>query len=189
MTKDSDTLLDTSIRQVTLSRSLFRDVDVNGTNTPLLVVPTPDVSPWDATTQNGRHLLCALGDPNNLGALIRSACAFGVSSLILLEEACHPYHTKVIKSSSGTVFSMSLKKGPSIHDLPKGLELFGLDASGTPLKTLKLPTSSYFLLGEEGQGLPANLKVQKIAIPINSSVESLNATVAASILFYELSLK
>jgi RNA methyltransferase, TrmH family len=175
---------------VQMAKPLFKDVDVLGVNSPLLCIPAPALEKWNPDQERtGTEILCALGDPNNLGALLRSAEAFGVTSVVLLTEACHPFHPKVIKSSSGSVFRLRLSSGPSIQQLQEVRNIFALDGGGLALKEIKFPKNPRILLGEEGQGLPTDLKVQKVAIPMDSKVESLNATVAASILFYELSQK
>ena len=67
----------------------------------------------------GLEILCPLGDPANVGALIRTAAAMGVERIILLKESAHPYHPKAIRAASGTMFKMSLLQGPSIRDLPE----------------------------------------------------------------------
>lgn len=173
---------------VQLSKPLFKELDVLGTHSPLLCVNIPEIKKWNPDDEaQGIELLCALGDPNNLGALIRSAKAFGVNKLVLLEEACHPFHPKVVKSSSGSCFNLTLAKGPSIKSLTSVKNLFALDGQGTPLHKIKFPENARFLLGEEGQGLPNDLESQKVSIPISDEVESLNATVAASIFLYALS--
>lgn len=171
-----------------LSKPLFKEIDICGTHKPILATPLPSFDDWEPEDPiQGHELLCALGDPNNLGALIRSATAFNISKIILLEEACHPFHPKVIKSSAGAVFNMPLYEGPSIQSLSRADDLYALDAKGTPLKELDIAEPIRVLLGEEGQGIPADVKTKKISVPINKNVESLNATVAASVLFYELS--
>lgn len=173
---------------VLLPKPLFKNLDVLGTQSPLLVTPVPELKKWDPQSEaQGIEVLCALGDPNNLGALMRSAEAFGFKSLVLLKECSHPYLPKVTKSSSGSNFRLNLKSGPSIKELQDVRKIFALDGNGLALKDVKVPHDARLLLGEEGQGIPQDLKVQKISIPIEKDVESLNATVAASVLFYELS--
>jgi tRNA G18 (ribose-2'-O)-methylase SpoU len=175
---------------VQMAKPLFKELDTLGVHSPLLCIPTPALNKWNPeAASEGTEILCALGDPNNLGALLRSAEAFGVHSVVLLEEACHPFHPKVIKSSSGSVFRLKLSTGPSIQNLKDVRNIFALDGQGLPLGKVQFNKNPRILLGEEGQGLPTDLKVQKVAIPMNPKVESLNATVAASILFYELAKK
>lgn len=173
-----------------LQKDLFRELDVVGTNAPLLCTPVEEFSEWDPNaTLQSQELLCALGDPSNLGAVIRSASAFGVRNIILLDECADPYLPKVTKAASGFNFFIDFKLGPSINDLEGTANLVALDMAGTPLRLAmqnrKTPFTRW-LIGEEGQGIPRELHCERVTIPMNNDVESLNAAVSASILFYEL---
>jgi TrmH family RNA methyltransferase len=180
-----------NIAQTELATDLFKDLDVFGTHYPLLVCKTPIVKqysfPQDKNS-NGLTLFCALSDPANLGALIRSALAFGVQNIILLQEACTPFHPKAIRSSSGALFNLNLFEGPSIHSLPQNIDFYGLNMKGQMLNSdFQWPKQVNLLLGEEGQGLPQEIQLKPLAIPMSSDIESLNATVAASIALYHWS--
>lgn len=171
---------------VLLSKELFKALDTVGTHSPLLCIPTPELAIWnEAQEPSGLEVLCALGDPNNLGALLRSAFAFGAQSIVLLQECCNPFLPKVIKSSAGACLQLNLLKGPALKDLiSPSIPMHALDMQGTPLSQIQFPQNFRILLGEEGQGVPATLAAKKISIPMNPKLESLNATVAASLLFY-----
>lgn len=176
------------LQLILMPKTLYKFLNPIGAPGPLLCVPVPMLPGWDANTEPQSHeLLCALGDPNNLGALLRSAKAFGVDTVVLLDEACHPFHPKAIKASAGACFHLNLMRGPSIQNLQNVKQLLALDKDGTAISKMDLKKPRRLLLGEEGKGLPADLKTEKVAIPINDSIESLNATVAASILLYEIS--
>jgi TrmH family RNA methyltransferase len=85
-----------------LAPGLFNEIDVLGTHANLLVLEAPQIPAMDLSTKpKGLELVCPLGAPTNLGAVIRSALAFGVSRVILTEEACNPFHPKAVKSSAG----------------------------------------------------------------------------------------
>ncbi len=64
-----------------------------------------------------------------------------------------------------------------------------MDMAGKSVRDADFSKPWRILLGEEGQGIPSSLKCEKVSIPYSGDVESLNATIAASILFYELSEK
>lgn len=174
-----------------LDKSLFHELDEFGTKSPLLIMkkkPLPDFSE-SLLEQEGIHLFLPLGDPSNLGAVLRSAAAFNVKSIILLKEACSVFHSKCVRASAGSVLDLNLYQGPSIDDL-KPDDFYILDAGGKNLKDVKLKNKSIkLLLGEEGPGVPQKLRSSTncIRIPISDSVESLNAAVAASIALYEFS--
>jgi RNA methyltransferase, TrmH family len=180
--------LQPDMQRVIVPKELFRELDIVGSHKPLACLPIPQVQKWNGEELPQSHeLLCALGDPNNLGALLRSAKAFGINNIVLLEECCHPFHPKAIKSSSGACFGLNYFKGPSIKHLESVRKVLALDRAGKSVREYKWNEACRILLGEEGQGLPASIQSEKVSIPYPGNIESLNATVAASILFYELS--
>lgn len=178
------------VKQTHISSVLFKELDVLGTGYNLLVLKLPNLSSWLTNgSSHGLSVLCPLGDPSNLGALARSAEAFGAHHFILLKEASHPFLPKALKASAGSLLRLSLSFGPSIEDLSElGLKnLVTLDLNGENLTDFRWHKNTFLLVGEEGQGLPKKLKAQRLKVPIQK-VESLNATVAASIALYSYSL-
>lgn len=174
-----------------LSKSLFKQIDVLGTHWPILVLEQPQIPEWNSTSLFPDLLVATpLGDPSNLGALIRSAEAFGIKDMILLKESAHPFLPKAVKASAGSVLRMHFHRGPNLQDfsLTQGSNLIGLDMNGTALQKFQWPTKGILLLGEEGPGLPKSKTMKTIRIP-TEKVESLNATVAASIALYDFYLK
>ncbi len=173
-------------RTVVLAPELFKKLDVCGTHKPLLCAefsPIKDLSDLDQTLAT---LYVALSDPNNLGALIRTCAAFEWPQIVLLQEAAHPFLPRSIRAASGTCFATVFFKGPSINDL-KDPTLFALDRGGRILKSQDLKKNMKLLVGEEGQGVPSHFVGQKLQIPISNKVESLNATIATSLVIYDWS--
>ena len=169
-----------------LPSRLFKSIDVNGTHAPLLLVRTPAMGQWhhwDCFPQ-GCSLLIPFQDPENVGAVIRSAVAFGVRRMILLAESAHPYHPKAIRASGGAVFHASLYQGPPISELPDDLPIVALSAEGEDISRFRFPDAFGLLPGVEGAGLPDKLREKSVAIPISEVVESLNAATAAGIALY-----
>jgi len=179
-----------SSKIISLSSVLFKELDVLGTNGPLLVMEQPEILPWDSSVApKGLEILCPLGDPQNVGAVLRTSYAFGVSSVVLLEEAAHPFLPKSIKASSAAVLKIPLKKGPSIHSLG-GKGIIALDLNGVNLSSKAWPVNSMrLLLGEEGKGVPESFEGERMTLPMVNPMESLNASVAAGIVIYQLQLK
>jgi len=171
-----------------LTQELFQELDVFGTKEPLLVCATPSMSPCDLTQPPmGLEIICPIGDPGNLGALLRSCLAFGVRTVILLREAVHPFHPKVIRASSGATFVQSLSQGCSIAELatPEHLKwIIPLDMQGENIATLSWPEHIRLLIGEEGMGIPALPYSQRFNIAQIHTAIPLNATVASSIALY-----
>ncbi len=171
-----------------LTHPLFQVLDVFGTKEPLLVCSIPEIWHMDLTRPpNGLEVLCPIGDPGNLGALLRCCRAFDVQTVILLREAVHPFHPKVIRASSGAVFLQTLKWGGSIADLDSVETLqwiTALDLQGRNLSTVKWPENVRLLIGEEGMGVPPFHFAERLCIPQNQTTIPLNATVAGSIALY-----
>jgi len=168
-----------------LAKELFHELDVFGTKEPLFVCTTPSLPPFDlAQPPMGLEILCPIGDPGNLGALLRSCRAFGVRTVILLREAVHPFHPKVIRASSGAAFVQSLSQGCSMTELhrPEVLKwIHALDMYGDDVAKISWPQDVRLLIGEEGIGIPSFHFPQRLSIPqIHTSIP-LNATVASSI--------
>lgn len=166
-----------------LTGELFNELDISGTKSPLAVVRTLELPKWVPGDSKGLQLVLALSDPNNLGALLRSCEAFKARRIILTTECCSPFLPRAIRSSAGSVFRLPLNVGPSLAslDVTDGL---GLHMEGENLLEFKWPENATLILGEEGRGLPEHLHLRRIRIPMAKNIDSLNATVAASIALY-----
>lgn len=168
-----------------LSPALFNELDIIGTGFPLLVLELPDFSMADLQkSPMGRELVLPLGDPSNLGAVCRSALAFGVRRILLSEEAAHPFHPKAVKASAGAVLRLEFAKFGRLKDYVATGAGFALNMQGLPVSQVRWPANGRLIVGEEGPGLPNLPNIQAVCIPIGE-VESLNATVAASLALYE----
>jgi len=172
-----------SIERFVLSRALFEALDVHGTGFPLLVGQVPEMPAADFTkAPKGLELVCALGDPANLGAVLRSAAAFGARRIVLMEAAAHPFHPKALRAAANAQFELQFLRGPGWGPLNDARgAMAALDGGGADIGTYKWPRDIRLVLGEEGLGLPADIKAQRLGIRTTGAVESLNATVAASL--------
>jgi 16S rRNA (guanine527-N7)-methyltransferase len=168
-----------------LSKPLFKELDVAGTNSPLLLVSVPPLPAWsdDEPWPEGCTLFIPFQDPENVGAVIRSAAAFGVARVVLLRESAHPFHPRSSRAAGTALFQVPLHEGPSIHELAsRHVPLIALDNSGPELDESPWPSRFGLVVGLEGPGLPKRLRQgERRRIPIASSVESLNAATAAAI--------
>jgi 16S rRNA (guanine527-N7)-methyltransferase len=169
-----------------LSPRLFQRLDISGTGTPLLLIQTPSIPPWrpEEGFVPGCSVLVPFQDPENVGAVIRSAVAFGAKRVILLAEAAHPYHPKALRASGGAVFMATLARGPSVSELPDTLPIVSLSSEGEDIAGFEFPPRFGLLPGVEGPGLPARFRKRAVAIPMAKNVESLNAATAAAIALY-----
>ncbi len=174
-----------------LSQDLFNELDTLGTHYPLFVLECENFETVDLNTSaKGIEVILPLGDPRNLGALVRSAVGFGLQNIILTTEACHPYLPQSVKASAGAILNINFKQIPcSIHQIPVIGDNYALDLKGEEIHTIKWPNSFRLWIGEEGPGLNLNIdqqkKIKKITIP-TQHIESLNASVSAGISFWEI---
>ncbi len=115
-----------------LASPLFQQLDVLGTKSPLLVIRVVLLDQWEPAEGflPGCNLLVPFQDPENVGAVIRSAAAFGVAQVILLSESAHPYHPKALRASGGAVLRIRLRQGPSLKDLQQDLPMVALSPAG-----------------------------------------------------------
>lgn len=139
-------------------------------------------------------LLDDIQDPGNLGTIIRSSVAFNVDSIVMSLNTVDLYNPKVIRSTQGMIFKINLIKddlGQVIKKLKsKNIPIYTTNVNGGEnIKNINSTDSYGLIMGNEGNGVKdeiSTLADRKIYIPMNSKVESLNVSVAASILLYEL---
>ena len=138
--------------------------------------------------------LDGITDPHNLGAVVRSAAAFGADGVIIPERRNAAMTGSAWKASAGAAARMPISQVTNlvrtIQDAKKaGCFVIGLDAQGDQqLSQMKLATESIFIIvGSEGKGLSRLVRENcdlVISIPMQSQVESLNASVATAIVMH-----
>ena len=135
-------------------------------------------------------------DPGNLGTIIRTAEAFGVTGLFLSDGCCDVYNPKVLRSSMGGVFRLPLMRVGNMTEAVKTLQEQGLtayacvvDADATPITDAGMGSGAVAVIGNEGNGLrPETVAAcqQAVTIPMGGRAESLNASMAAGIILWEM---
>ncbi len=174
-----------SIEWLRLSSPLFKQLDVVGTHDPLLLVRVPEIARWsdEDPWPSGCTLFVPFQDPENVGAVIRSAAAFKVARIVLLREAAHPFLPRASRAAGPALFQVPLEAGPPLADLRVDrVPLIALDVTGEELSDSPFPERFGLVVGAEGPGLPEALRRgQRRRIPIAPGVESLNAATAAAI--------
>ena len=129
--------------------------------------------------------LWGVNDPGNVGTVIRSALAFGASSVALGPGSADPYGHKAVRASMGALFSVPVARVRSISELP-GRRIALVAREGEPLHELSGDVT--FVVGAERTGLPDDVLAacDGVAhIPI-AHADSLNAAMAATVALYEL---
>lgn len=143
-------------------------------------------------------LLDQISDPHNVGAIIRSAIAFGVRKIIFSEHNSIQESPTIIKSSAGNIEFADLYSVTNFNNLIEKLKKLdywcaGLAGEGkTPISKLKEYNNIALIIGSEGSGIRPLVKKNcdfLTKIEIDKEVESLNASVAAAIALYELKTK
>lgn len=177
-------------KNILLSKDLFNELDILGTHQPMLVLSYKSFQEVDLNKPAiGLEIISPLGDPRNLGALIRSAYGLGVKKMILTNESAHPFLPQATKSSSGVALKMEFLITPKkINELDVVGENFVLDLHGENIKNIIWPKNLRLWVGEEGPGLQLSTqqekKIKKINIP-TSQIESLNAMISTTIAIWE----
>ena len=147
-----------------------------------------------------RGLVVALDgvtDPRNLGAIIRSAAAFGAQGVVIPARRSASMTAAAWKTSAGAAARIPVARVTNLNQMLRrassaGFTVVGLAGEGeTPLSGIPgLDGPVVLVVGSEGEGLARLVRDHcdaLVSIPITSAVESLNASVAASIALYEIS--
>lgn len=135
-----------------------------------------------------------VGNPGNLGTIIRTADAAGAGGVILIGQTTDPYDPAAVKASMGALFSVPVAHTAAAEDFFAWTAGHGISVAATSARgavtlwqsRLRLPGA--LLLGSEGAGLPADVLARgdlQVRIPMTGTAESLNLAVAAGILLYE----
>lgn len=133
-------------------------------------------------------------NPGNVGTLIRSADAFGVSGVVVTGHAADVYDPRAVRASTGSLFAVPTVRASSHAPVVEwarehGLVLAATDEAGTvELSELDLTRPTLLLIGNETAGLSQAWREEAdvlVRIPMGGTASSLNAATAATIAFYE----
>lgn len=168
------------------------------TETPqgiLVVASIPRAELPDAGGSGALLVLDGVQDPGNVGTLMRTASAFGVSGVVALPGTADPWSPKVVRASAGTCFRLPVVQTAADTLLAwaarESYTVLGADAVGTPAEDTPVPDRLALVLGNEGAGLSPEIAAgvdARVAIPMRGA-ESLNVAVAAGILLYLMTRK
>ncbi|MFS1664628.1 23S rRNA (guanosine(2251)-2'-O)-methyltransferase RlmB [Streptococcus sp. zg-JUN1979] len=139
-------------------------------------------------------ILDGLTDPHNLGSILRTADATNVSGVIIPKHRAVGVTPVVAKTATGALEHVPICRVTNLSQLldklkAQGFWVFGTDMKGTPSHQWNTNGKLALIIGSEGKGISPNLKKQvdeMITIPMNGHVQSLNASVAAALLMYEV---
>ena len=140
-------------------------------------------------------ILDHLEDPHNLGAIIRTAEAAGINGIIIPKDRSVEVNSTVMKTSAGALENMRIAKVTNLTSTIKDLKDHGFWVVGTAMEAdydyreIDYSGKIALVIGNEGNGISKSVKdsCDYIAkIPMNGKINSLNASVAAGIMIYEV---
>jgi|CXWL01.1.fsa_nt_gi 23S rRNA (guanosine2251-2'-O)-methyltransferase len=147
----------------------------------------------DTTKNPAIAILGEVQDPHNVGAIIRSAAAFGLAGVLIPEHHQAGVTGVVVKTSAGMTFRIPLVSIGNVNNTikilkEKGFWIYGLAMHGaTALGAETFDAPSAFIVGNEGAGIREKTLEAcdvTLSIPMHARTESLNAAVSAAVVFY-----
>jgi len=176
-------------RAVMLAESLFGSIaDVETPQGIAAEIAIPDEAEGDGMAS---VFLEGVQDPSNVGAIIRSAAAFGIGRILLDRDCADAWSPKALRAGMGGHFALRVYETGRLTghmDAFKGTLACAVPRGGVPLGEAPLSGSMGWIFGAEGRGLREETlrKVAlRVTIPMAAGTESLNVAAAAAICFYE----
>jgi len=186
------------VRCVVVADRVFDSLSSTRSAQPALaVVADHDVALADLPADT-LLVLAELADPGNVGTLVRSAEAFGVSGVVFA-GGVDPYNPKVVRATAGSLFRMPHARLDGDHAPVAALAALGaagfsrwaaVARGGEPPESIAVDGPVALVLGSEPHGLSAEVLGScdgRVEVPTGGDVESLNVAVAGSVAMYVLS--
>tara|TARA_B100001057_G_scaffold463361_1_gene517280 strand:- start:1438 stop:2220 length:783 start_codon:yes stop_codon:yes gene_type:complete len=175
---------------VTLSHDLFTKISgLNSVTGLMALIDIPAERKYKR--ESGFHLLLDdIQDPGNLGAILRTNAASGNSLIFLSKGSCDLWAPKTIRGSQGAQFFLKYYENQDLFQLIDSFNFptYSLNIKGESIFNHKFDRDVAVIIGNEGRGIDERLeqKAHKVlSIPMQKHIESLNVSVAASIVVYE----
>jgi len=152
-------------------------------------MPTTD----GAMTTGGTHILLdSVQDPGNVGAILRTANAFGIKTGMLTGDCVDPYNPKVVRASMGAIFKQKMHQMgvDGLSGIKGGaVKLIAAVPDGDCRSVVDADlTDCIIAIGNEGRGLSEQVLAlcdERVTIPVATDCDSLNAAAAATIMMWE----
>jgi TrmH family RNA methyltransferase len=182
-----------------LAKELLDDALTTETPQPVAALVEPPDWTWAHFLDTHRKtasmvlVLAGLQDPGNLGTILRSAEAFGADGVISLPGTVSAWNPKAVRASAGSLFRLPMLMASAeecfTHLRRANVKIWTTTVQAAePADLVNLAGPIALLIGNEGNGVPEELAARadgRLTIPCPGPVESLNASVAASVLLYE----
>lgn len=160
------------------------------------VVDLPKQDSFKAEDMNGAWLLLdQIQDPGNIGTMVRTADAAGMTGVIFGDGTSSQYNPKVLRAMQGSQFHLKIIEGDLLNWIEKfesnNVPVYGTELNPQAVSYTDIAASDSFALvmGNEGNGMQAKIldrTTKNLYIPIKGQAESLNVAIAAGILMFNL---
>ena len=179
-----------------ISDKLF--LEISDTNSPqgIMAIVKMRKNEQDRSLQKV-VILDGIQDPGNMGTIIRSADAFALSCIVISDGCVDVYNPKVLRATMGSIFHIPVYKSEDITRFIAELKeaeytVYAAHLDGEDLACVRGGGKSALIIGNEANGIRGDVSSLAnclVRIPMPGRAESLNASVAASILMYEIYCK
>jgi TrmH family RNA methyltransferase len=184
--------INVDIKKTIVSSNVLRELSTL-TTPPKVIGLCKKIEP---KTNLGNRILMLdnIQDPGNLGTIIRSAVAFNTDTIVLGNGSVDIYNPKVVRATQGLIFHINIIE-EYLYSLITKLKqdnytILGTKVDGgSDLKSFSKPSKYALIMGNEGHGMDINLEPlcdKFVYINMNNACESLNVSVACSIILYQL---
>lgn len=174
-----------------LSDDVFKSVSEEVSPQGVLAIVKKPITTIDEVTEKC-VFLDGVADPANVGAIIRSAAAFGYNTVIIADGA-DAFSGKAVRASMSGIFRVKVLSGTCTDMLAKvKIPLIVADMDGESIFSANIPKEHCLVIGNEAHGVSEQVESvaeRKISIPMQNGMESLNAAVSAGIIMYALTVK
>jgi TrmH family RNA methyltransferase len=177
------------LQAVVLSSGVFRSIV--DAETPQGIAAEIEIPAPRESSKDSCVFLEGIQDAGNVGAIIRSAAAFGIASIVLDRACADPWSPKVLRAGMGGHFGLTIAVSDDLSRLLStfaGKLLCTVPKEGTALKDADLSGRVGWVFGSEGKGISTQALKEadlKITIPTAPGTESLNVAATAAICLYE----
>jgi TrmH family RNA methyltransferase len=188
-------LREAGIRCSVLKEGVLERVGSTVTPQPVLAVARKPAADPSVFARDGLIVLgVALGDPGNVGTLLRSAEASGTAAIVLSAGSVDAYNPKVVRASAGAIFGVHVIEGWSAVDAldalgSEGRRRWGAVArGGTPYHAVDFREPVAVVLGNEAHGFGDDVAAHLdgwLSIPMAAPAESLNVAMAGAVIGFE----
>lgn len=179
---------------VTISNKIFNDISDVKTPQGILAVIKKNQNNQIETNQEYILALDSLQDPGNMGTIIRTADSANINQIIINKTTVDPYSPKVIRSTMGAIYRTNIIEVEDLKATLKKMKSKGFQIITTDLKAtqsiydINYNNKTVVVIGNEANGVSQEILQtadKKVIIPMLGKTESLNASIAASIMIYE----